>query len=57
MDDVVQEKVVEETETRGPVLAYTGPSSPKNSESRAAIIKHRKKVAHRRKIKRSHANG
>lgn len=57
MDDVGQEKVVAETKTRGPALVSSGPSSSKKSESRTAIIKRRKKVAHRRKLKRSHTKG
>jgi hypothetical protein len=57
MDDVGQEKMVAETKTRGLGLAYSGSSGNKNSESRTAIIKRRKRVAHRRKLKRSHANG
>lgn len=57
MDDVGQEKMVEETKTGGPALADAGSSGNKNSQSRTAVIKRRKKAAHRRKLKRSHANG
>ena len=55
MDDGTQENVVAEIKTKGPALARS--SGHRNSEGRSAIIKHRKKVAHRRKLKRSHANG
>lgn len=57
MDDVEQEKMVAETKTTGPALAYSGSPGSKNSKSRTAIIKRRKKMAHRRKLKRSHASG
>lgn len=57
MDEVEQEKVVAETKTKGLVLAYSESPGNKKSESRTAILKRRKKRAHRRKLKRSHASG
>ena len=55
MDDVTQENVATETRTKGPALVRSKP--PGKSELRASDIKRRKKVAHRRKLKASHASG